>query len=138
MNVVRIEPRRLGRRSVPTIGFAVTHRRGGRLRQIALLDTGSAFLVISEALLRQNGFPTRNGSRVPHGVEGISGRTDLFRLDDSTLTLTDVEGANHTVNAPLFFTRRQHVPILGRESLRAFSARLTLDCQTFEGALEVG
>lgn len=138
MTRIPIRRRRLGKRGVPTVEMWVSHRMGGRLDDEALVDTGSAFLLFSEALLRANGFPTRRAERVTRGIEGISGRTELWRLDDCQVHLVDDSGAPHGINGPVFFTRNRHPPIIGRETLRAFGAHLKLDCTTFEGSLDIG
>lgn len=109
MITVPVRADRLGQRTVPTMEFVITHKSGARIHEAALVDTGSAFLILSELLLANLGFPTGLAKRFKGGVEGISGRTDVWRLDDCSVALIDADGASHAVNSPVFFTR--HSPL---------------------------
>jgi hypothetical protein len=139
-NRVPVRFERIGKRAVPTVDLRVRLGTGpARLREPALVDTGSAFTVLSERSLHLSRFPVHTAKQAPRPVYGIGGPTDLFYLENGVIALTDDQNAFHPINVPrLFFTRAEHPPIFGRHTLKAFGAILMLDFIEETGAITIG
>lgn len=114
--IIPIRFSKLGRHKVPTVELAVKLARGGaRMRESALVDTGSGLTLFPRNLLHLHRFPVRAAKKAPEPVQGIGGKTPVWYLEDAVIAVRDTTGALHPFNLErLFMTDSEFPPILGR------------------------
>ena len=104
-----------------------------------MVDTGSAFTIMSRQSLIVHRFPVLHAKRFKPGFEGVGGHVEATYLENATISVQDRDNAYHHVNVPrLFFTESNIPPIFGRELLTMFSGILRLDFNNQSGELEIG
>lgn len=141
MPVVPVRFKELGEGLVPLVRFGLKSATapGARLVGDALVDTGSNVTVVPRDLLDVEGFPVRTYSQTPHGLHGVGGAVATTRLPSARLFLLDADGAYQGINLDtVHVTPIDLPPILGRDALAAFSARLVMDFHQLEGSIVLG
>jgi hypothetical protein len=126
---------------VPTVPFAFKVLGGNhaRLYENALVDTGSHCTVLARRLLVQNGFRCEGFPPAPHGIHGLGGGTTAQVVPRARVALRATDGSYQAVNLEtVHIVPHDIVPIVGRDVLEAFSARLEIDFHERKGHLELG
>ncbi|MHB1260600.1 MAG: pepsin/retropepsin-like aspartic protease family protein [Thermoplasmatota archaeon] len=130
-----------GEAVVPTVPFALKILDGtpARLFENALLDTGSHCTVLARRLLVQNGFRCDAFPEAPGGIHGLGGQTSAQIVPKARVALRANDGSYQAVNlSSVHIVPHDIVPIIGRDLLEAFSARLTIDFHERTGHLDLG
>jgi hypothetical protein len=126
---------------VPTVPFAFKVLGGSqaRLFENALVDTGSHCTVLARRLLIQNGFRCDGYPEAPHGIHGLGGGTSAQIVPRARVALRAQDGSYQAVNLEtVHIVPHDIVPIIGRDLLEAFSARLEIDFHERKGHLLLG
>jgi hypothetical protein len=90
-------------------------------------------------LLETKGFDLSMAKELASGIFGVGGPTQAWYLEDLIVALEDEDHRLQWVNLPrLFFTDSYLPPLVGRELLALFHAKVCIDFGEKTGHIDVG